>query len=52
MPGNLGDTVETVSRTYLRWLRDDREVPATVLERVLVPEAGVSPACHYEVGES
>ena len=33
--GHLGDTVETVSRTYAHWLRDDREVPASVLERVL-----------------
>ena len=33
--GHLGDTVETVSRTYVHWLRDDRDVPANVLERVL-----------------
>ena len=26
--GHLGDTVETISRTYLHWLRDDRDVPA------------------------
>jgi integrase len=37
--GHLGDTVETVSRTYVHWLRDDREVPATVLDRVLAPVA-------------
>lgn len=37
--GHLGDTVETVSRTYVRWLRDDRDVPADVLERVLAPVA-------------
>jgi integrase len=36
--GHLGDTVETVSRTYAHWLRDDREVPAEVLDRVLAPE--------------
>jgi integrase len=35
--GHLGDTVETVSRTYAHWLRDDREVPAEVLDRVLAP---------------
>lgn len=35
--GHLGDTVETVSRTYVHWLRDDREVPAGVLDRVLAP---------------
>jgi integrase len=35
--GHLGDSVETVSRTYVHWLRDDREVPAGVLERVLAP---------------
>ena len=35
--GHLGDTVETVSRTYVHWLRDDREVPAEVLDRVLAP---------------
>jgi integrase len=33
--GHLGDTVETVSRTYIHWLRDDRDVPADVLDRVL-----------------
>ncbi len=37
--GHLGDTVETVSRTYVHWLRDDREVPAEVLDRVLAPSA-------------
>ena len=36
--GHLGDTVETVSRTYVHWLRDDRDVPAHVLDRVLAPE--------------
>ncbi|MGH9216172.1 MAG: hypothetical protein ACRDZS_07950 [Acidimicrobiales bacterium] len=35
--GHLGDTVETVSRTYVRWLRDDRDVPVAVLDRVLAP---------------
>lgn len=35
--GHLGDTVDTVSRTYVHWLRDDRHVPAAVLDRVLAP---------------
>jgi integrase len=35
--GHLGDTVETVGRTYVHWLRDDRDVPAEVLDRVLAP---------------
>lgn len=35
--GHLGDTVDTVSRTYVHWLRDDRDVPAEILERVLRP---------------
>jgi integrase len=35
--GHLGDTVETVSRTYVHWLRDDRDLPADVLDRVLGP---------------
>ena len=29
--------VETVSRVYAHWLRDDRDVPAAVLDRVLAP---------------
>jgi integrase len=41
--GHLGDTVETVSRTYVHWLRDDREIPAQVLDRMLGP---MSQACH------
>jgi integrase len=35
--GHLGDTVETVSRTYVHWLRDDRDVPAEILDRMLSP---------------
>ena len=35
--GHLGDTVETVSRTYVHWLRDDRDIPAQVLDRMLSP---------------
>lgn len=37
--GHLGDTVDTVSRTYVHWLRDDRDVPAEVLDRMLAPVA-------------
>jgi integrase len=44
--GHLGDTVETVSRTYAHWLRDDRAVPADVLERVLA-EPG-APSVRHE----
>jgi integrase len=40
--GHLGDTVETVSRTYAHWLRDDRDVPAAVLDRVFAPQAAAS----------
>lgn len=39
--GHLGDTVETVTRTYVHWLRDDRDVPAEVLDRVLAPPAAL-----------
>lgn len=35
--GHLGDTVETVNRVYVHWLRDDRDVPAAVLNKVLTP---------------
>jgi integrase len=37
--GHLGDAVETVSRIYVHWLRDDRNVPAAVLDRVLTHDA-------------
>ena len=40
---HVGDTVETVSRTYVHWLRDDQDIPAQVLDRMLGP---VSQACH------
>jgi integrase len=36
--GHLGDTVETIQRVYAHWLRDDLEVPAAVLDRILAPE--------------
>jgi integrase len=38
--GHLGDTVETVSRVYAHWLRDDRDVPAAALDRLLAPSDG------------
>jgi hypothetical protein len=47
--GHLGDTVETVSRTYVHWLRDDRDVPAEVLDRVLAPP--VAPQARHGVHE-
>jgi hypothetical protein len=33
--GHLGDTLETLQRTYAHWMRDDLEVPADALERIL-----------------
>lgn len=38
--GHLGDTVVTVSRTYAHWLRDDRGVPAGLLDRALAKQTG------------
>jgi hypothetical protein len=40
--GHLGDTIETVSRVYALWLRDDRDLSADALESMLV----VSHVCH------
>jgi integrase len=34
--GHLGDTLETLQRVYAHWLRDDRDVPADALDRILV----------------
>jgi integrase len=39
--GHLGDTVETISRVYAHWLRDDRDVPADALDLLLAPNDGV-----------
>jgi len=36
---HLGDVPETVMRTYAHWLRDEDDVPASVLDRVLAPAA-------------
>jgi integrase len=48
--GHIGDTVETVSRVYAHWLRDDRDVPADVLDRVLAPPAASRPRHQGGVG--
>jgi 20S proteasome alpha/beta subunit len=48
--GHLGDTVETVSRTYVHWLRDDRDIPAQVLDRMLSPVSSVRHG-HSAAGE-
>jgi integrase len=42
--GQLGDTAETLSRTYAHWLRDDWDVPADVL--VSRRRTPVSRSCH------
>ncbi|HXW80632.1 MAG TPA: hypothetical protein VEJ84_14105 [Acidimicrobiales bacterium] len=36
--GHLGDTIETVERVYAHWLRDDTEVPAIAMDRLLAVE--------------
>jgi integrase len=33
--GHLGDQLETLQRVYAHWLRDDQDVPADALERIL-----------------
>ena len=40
--GHLGDTVETISKVYLHWLRDDREIPAAVLDGLLSERPGAA----------
>lgn len=39
---HLGDTVETVMKTYAHWLRDEGDIPATTLDRLLLPEASTA----------
>jgi integrase len=34
--GHLGDTLETLQRVYAHWMRDDRDVPADALDRILL----------------
>ena len=36
--GHLGDTLETLQRVYAHWMRDDRDVPADALDRILRTE--------------
>jgi hypothetical protein len=43
--GHTGDTVETVSRTHFHWLRDDRDIPAQVLDRMLSRLVWSRPHC-------
>jgi integrase len=33
--GHLGDTLETSQRVYSHWMRDDLDVPADALDRIL-----------------
>jgi hypothetical protein len=49
--GHLGDTVETVSRVYAHWLRDDHDVPAAVLDQVLAP-TGSAPQARDEAADA
>ncbi|GIU89851.1 MAG: hypothetical protein KatS3mg010_0950 [Acidimicrobiia bacterium] len=37
--GHLGDTLETLQRTYAHWMRDDHDVPAEALEHILATKA-------------
>lgn len=37
----LGDTVETVSRTYAHWCRDEESISAAILSRMLRPQLEV-----------
>jgi integrase len=40
--GHLGDTLETLQRVYAHWMRDDRDVPADALERILLVDSADS----------
>jgi integrase len=42
--GHLGDTLETLQRVYAHWMRDDRDVPADALERILLVRASLAVA--------
>ena len=37
--GHLGDTLDTISKVYAHWLRDDRHIPAMILDRLLADES-------------
>lgn len=40
--GHLGDTLETLQRVYAHWMRDDCDVPAEALDRILLVESAGS----------
>jgi hypothetical protein len=40
--GHLGDTLETLQRVFAHWMRDDRNVPAAALDRILAIESADS----------
>ena len=48
--GHLGDTLTTLQATYAHWLRDDRDVPADALERILASQLAASPRPDVSVG--
>ena len=47
--GYIGDTLETLTRVYSHWLRDDADVPAHALDSILGRRLrDVSQPCHDE----
>lgn len=48
--GHLGDTPETVMRTYAHWLRDERGLPAILLDQLLAPRPAESNGTRTELG--
>lgn len=42
LPGIWGTRLKTISRVYAHWLRDDRDVPADALDRLLAPSDDAS----------
>ena len=40
--GYIGDTLETLQRTYSHWMRDDRDVPTEALDRILVIDSAAN----------
>jgi integrase len=46
--GHLGHSVETLHRVYAHWLREDRDVPGELLDRILF----VPPMCPEEASEA
>lgn len=49
--GHLGDTLETLQRVYAHWLRDDRDVPADALDRILAVKS-TNPADFSRTGNN